>query len=87
MIEVQESYSRDGVHAVVTGGKTQVVIRPDAGRWIKGSYTDSPRWPSHETPATWLPEGYMVFYGRGRSTRVGSYQRAVELAVYHARRA
>ena len=87
MIEVQESYSRDGVHAVVTGGKTQVIIRPAAATVVKGHYTDSIHMmrPNYWTRDTYLPEGYYVIR-KGVSTRVTSYARAVELAVYHAKR-
>lgn len=85
MIEVIESYDATGVHAEVVGGKTRVTITPDPGRMLAGCYTDSPRWPSHKTPDVWMPSGYLIRHAGGY-TRALSYSRAVELAVYHAKR-
>ena len=86
MIEVIESYSAKGVQAEVVGGKQIVTITPDEGRWLEGNYTDSFRWPNHKTDRVWLPNGYYVNYGRHQYTRVLDYNRAIKLAVYHAKR-
>lgn len=86
MIEIIEHATREGTHAEVVGGRQRVTVTPDPGRMLAGSYTDSFRWPSHQTPATWLPDGYLIRHSGGYA-RALSYSRAIELAVYHARRA
>lgn len=87
MIEVIEHATPAGTHAGVVGGKTRVTITPAPAQTWPGHYTNSIKMsrPNYWTAPVTIPAGWVVCYG-GRSTRTTTYQRAVALAVHHAKR-
>lgn len=88
MVEVVETTTALGTNAVVIGGKKQVRIRA-VGPAIYPAYWTNPivssRRGSWLVPQRYVPAGWYVEYD-GRCTFTTDYERAIDIAIYHAKR-
>ncbi|NDD13007.1 MAG: hypothetical protein EB072_10260 [Betaproteobacteria bacterium] len=85
MIEVIETTNENGTNAVVVGGRKTVTITayPAVSYPERRGLSDGRR-----LKAFWVPARFEVSYAEGKiPTVVHNYDRAVQVAVYHAKRA